>query len=54
MMMDLLYDNCHSGVPKHLVHLHDFMLDVHSRIHVLQRDKSFSADPVPTVAAGIG
>ncbi|KAL7512073.1 hypothetical protein ACHAXN_009010 [Cyclotella atomus] len=62
MLMDLFYQTCTSGfntdtIQYHpikrkcmRVHFHEFMLDVHQRIHAYKKRHS-RADPIPPVAA---
>ncbi|PRP82434.1 hypothetical protein PROFUN_10134 [Planoprotostelium fungivorum] len=47
-LMDLLYDACRDNreIQCRRVHFHDFMLDVHHRMH-LHRQKEARADPIP-------
>ncbi len=49
-IMDMFYDCVpEDGVRKRRVHFHEFMLDVHSRMHKL-RESGVEEDPVPFVA----
>ena len=65
MLMDLFYRTCNSGLIIHdtkqyppikrrcmRVHFHEFMLDVHGRIHKYKK-KHPRSDPVPPVAASL-
>ncbi|KAL3797650.1 hypothetical protein HJC23_013482 [Cyclotella cryptica] len=67
MLMDLFYQTCHSGMTEdqdHAVHykpiqrkcmrchFHEFMLDVHQRIH-FYKARHPRADPIPPVAAAL-
>merc|ERR1711871_1526424 len=53
MLMDLLYDTCGS-IPSQRVHFHEFMLDVHARIHKLQRDtRGTEGDVLPKLTQQI-
>ncbi|KAI9591497.1 AFG1-like ATPase-domain-containing protein [Syncephalis fuscata] len=48
MLMDLLYKSL--NIPgKRRVHFHNFMLDVHRRVHALKMQNS-SIDPIPPIA----
>jgi len=50
MLMDLFHE-CVDFTPRRRVHFHEFMLEVHERLHV-ERAKE-SADPIQPVAAAI-
>eukprot|EP00656_Telonema_subtile_P023432 TRINITY_DN2487_c0_g1_i1.p1 TRINITY_DN2487_c0_g1~~TRINITY_DN2487_c0_g1_i1.p1 ORF type:complete len:423 (+),score=76.12 TRINITY_DN2487_c0_g1_i1:231-1499(+) len=50
MLMDMLYSSCPG--PKQRVHLGAFLLDVHSRIHQLSKERS-TEDPVWTVGTDL-
>jgi protein AFG1 len=60
MIMDMFHDTCHIE-EKQRIHFHQFMLDVHQRIHEykksIPRQYNTSAtqpyDPIPPVAADI-
>lgn len=64
MLMDLFYQTCNSGFSSETVqyesikrrcmriHFHEFMLDVHQRIHAFKQ-KHPRADPIPPVAAAL-
>jgi cell division protein ZapE len=51
MLMDLFYAESQIGA-KRRIHFHEFMLDVHERIH--QHRQSSGDDPIPAVAAEVG
>lgn len=56
MMMDLFYQTLPSSVPARRVHFHDFMLDIHRRLHVCRHDNSRTGadrDPLLSVAADV-
>jgi cell division protein ZapE len=56
MLMDMFFDQV-SGIKKRRVHFHDFMQDVHSKIHthrqMLKRGETNENDPLPPVARAI-
>ena len=56
MLMDTFYEVCNSGEPirrrRLRCHFHEFMLDVHQRIHAYKKENPRS-DPIPPVAASI-
>ena len=57
MLMDLFYDTCHIE-KKQRVHFHEFMLDIHQRIHEVKKTvpRQYNVrtyqpyDPIPPVA----
>lgn len=54
-LMDLLLESCSSVKMKRRIHFHEFMLDVHNRIHVWRTARAAagnkgSADPIPPLA----
>jgi cell division protein ZapE len=52
MMMDLFYES--SAVRrKRRAHFHEFMADVHERVHAYRQDSNGAADPIERVAADI-
>jgi cell division protein ZapE len=56
MMMDLFYQTLPNHLPRRRVHFHDFMLDVHRRLHTRRHDNSRSGvndDPLLAVARDI-
>lgn len=54
MLMDLFYDTLPSSVQsKTRIHFHNFMQDVHKRLHKLKMDHGTDVDAVPFVAADI-
>ena len=57
MLMDTFYEVCNSGAQpisrrRLRCHFHEFMLDVHQRIHAYTKENPRS-DPIPPVAAAI-
>ena len=57
MLMDTFYEVCNSGAERIRrrrlrCHFHEFMLDVHQRIHAYKKEHPKS-DPIPPVAASI-
>ena len=56
ILMDMFYDHAF-GIAKRRAHFHDFMLDVHDRIHShrekLKQGKTSENDPVPPVARAL-
>lgn len=54
MMMDLFYDTLPASVKsKTRIHFHNFMQDVHKRLHRLKMEYGNDVDAVPFVAADI-
>ncbi|PHH73050.1 hypothetical protein CDD82_5676 [Ophiocordyceps australis] len=54
MLMDLFYDTLPSSVKtKTRIHFHNFMQDVHRRLHRIKMDRGSDVDGVPYVAADI-
>ncbi|EXV04955.1 AFG1-like ATPase [Metarhizium robertsii] len=54
MLMDLFYDTLPSSVKtKTRIHFHNFMQDVHKRLHKLKMQHGTDVDAVPFVAADI-
>ena len=49
MIMDMFYDEAPAHVNKSRVHFHEFMIDVHARMHKLRQD-GVEEDPVPFIA----
>ncbi len=50
MLMDLFYGEA-SVEPKRRIHFHEFMIDIHERIH--QHRQASSEDPIPAVAKAV-
>lgn len=54
MLMDLFYDTLPSNVrSKTRIHFHNFMQDVHRRLHKMKLEHGIDIDAVPFVAADI-
>ncbi|KAH9888167.1 AFG1-like ATPase-domain-containing protein [Xylariomycetidae sp. FL2044] len=54
MLMDLFYDTLPSGVKSKMrIHFHNFMQDVHKRLHRMKMEHGNDIDAVPFVAADI-
>lgn len=54
MLMDLFYETLPSSVrSKTRIHFHNFMQDVHKRLHRLKMEHGSDVDAVPFVAADI-
>lgn len=54
MLMDLFYDTLPSSVKsKTRIHFHNFMQDVHKRLHKIKMEHGADADAIPFVAADI-
>lgn len=54
MLMDMFYDTLPSSVAsKTRIHFHNFMQDVHKRLHVIKMEHGNNLDGVPYVAADI-
>lgn len=54
MLMDLFYDTLPSSVKtKTRIHFHNFMQDVHRRLHAMKAEHGNDVDAVPYVAAAI-
>jgi protein AFG1 len=54
MLMDLFYETLPSSVvSKTRIHFHNFMQDVHKRLHKIKMDHGNDIDGVPFVAADI-
>ena len=54
MLMDLFYDTLPASVKtKTRIHFHNFMQDVHKRLHKMKMEHGTDADAVPFVAADI-
>lgn len=54
MLMDLFYDTLPSSVKsKTRIHFHNFMQDVHRRLHKMKMEHGIDIDAVPFVAADI-
>jgi protein AFG1 len=54
MLMDLFYDTLPPNVTsKNRIHFHNFMQDVHKRLHVMKMEYGNDFDAVPFVAADI-
>lgn len=54
MLMDLFYDTLPSSVKtKTRIHFHNFMQDVHKRLHKMKMQHGNDVDAVPFVAAQI-
>jgi protein AFG1 len=54
MLMDLFYETLPSSVAsKTRIHFHNFMQDVHTRLHKLKMEQGNDFDGVPFVAADI-
>lgn len=54
MLMDLFYDTLPRSVKtKTRIHFHNFMQDVHKRLHRLKMQHGIDFDAVPFVAADI-
>lgn len=52
-LMDLFYAQLPAHVLKRRVHFHDFMLDVHKRLHLLKKQGTVS-NPIATIARELG
>lgn len=50
MLMDMFYEEV--PIPKRRLHFHDFMIDVHKRIHTAKLKES-RCDPIPVIAIEI-
>lgn len=54
MLMDLFYDTIPSNIPsKKRIHFHNFMQDVHRRLHAAKTRHGAHFDALPLVAADI-
>ncbi|KAH8173227.1 AFG1-like ATPase domain-containing protein [Sarocladium implicatum] len=54
MLMDLFYDTLPASVKtKTRIHFHNFMQDVHKRLHKMKMEHGTDADAIPFVAADI-
>lgn len=54
MLMDMFYDTLPANVSsKTRIHFHNFMQDVHRRLHALKMEHSVDFDGIPVVAADI-
>lgn len=54
MLMDLFYDTLpHSVASKTRVHFHNFMQDVHKRLHALKMEHGSDTDSIQYVAADL-
>jgi protein AFG1 len=54
MLMDLFYDTLPSNVTsKTRIHFHNFMQDVHKRLHVMKMEHGNDFDAIPFIAADI-
>lgn len=54
MLMDLFYETVPSNIiHKKRIHFHNFMQDVHRRLHVVKRRHGTQFDALPIVAADI-
>lgn len=54
MLMDLFYDTLPSNITsKTRVHFHNFMQDVHKRLHKMRMEHGSSIDGIPFIAADI-
>ncbi|KAK5998346.1 Protein AFG1 [Cladobotryum mycophilum] len=54
MLMDLFYDTLPGSVKtKTRIHFHNFMQDIHKRLHQLKMQHGVEIDPVPSIAAEI-
>ena len=54
MLMDMFYDTLPTSVAsKTRIHFHNFMQDVHKRLHVIKMEHGNDLDGVPFVAADI-
>jgi len=54
MLMDMFYDTLPSNVTsKTRIHFHNFMQDVHRRLHKIKMEHGNDVDGVPFVAADI-
>lgn len=54
MLMDLFYDTLPPNITaKTRIHFHNFMQDVHHRLHVVKMNHGIDVDGVPFVAAEI-
>ena len=54
MLMDLFYDTLPPSVKtKTRIHFHNFMQDVHKRLHKIKMEHGSDADGIPFVAADI-
>ena len=54
MLMDLFYDTLPASVKtKTRIHFHNFMQDVHKRLHRMKMEHGSDVDAVPSVAADI-
>eukprot|EP00842_Homolaphlyctis_polyrhiza_P004596 jgi/Hompol1/5137/HPOL_000842-RA len=50
MLMDLFYESIQTN-RKRRIHFHEFMQDVHKRIHRLRTHEGITSDPIPLIAA---
>lgn len=54
MLMDLFYDTLPSSVSsKTRIHFHNFMQDVHKRLHQMKMEHGNDVDAIPFIAADI-
>ena len=56
MMMDLFYQTLPDHIPRRRVHFHDFMLDIHRRLHARRHENrrtGIDADPLMAVARDV-
>jgi peroxisome-assembly ATPase len=54
MLMDLFYDTLPSNISsKRRIHFHNFMQDVHKRLHVIKTQHGSQFDALPLAAADI-
>ena len=54
MLMDMFYDTLPSSVTsKTRIHFHNFMQDVHKRLHKMKMEHGNDVDGVPFIAADI-